>query len=222
MQICPVCEKQMKSGLAWHMKTHSKSTEPPSDTKAPEESAPVSESATTETAPATTEKSTSILGVFTSKGMSQTIPPRPKPEKTDLDDIRAGFSEKELAKMYETLMEALSDWDGAGPEGHLTPLQSKMIAEVTYEPVCKAILSIFGDVQKFRMTIAVGMLLMGPGRAHFKAIGKKMSEAKNKKALPPAPKPQPKPEPKPEAPASNGEVFDPAWAAQIRNAEKEG
>ena len=69
--------------------------------------------------------------------------------------------------------------DGAGDAGVFTPMESKQIAILIYDPIIEAITRYFGgDVNRFKRGIAVLIIMLGKGRVHFTAIRNKKKEQK--------------------------------------------
>jgi hypothetical protein len=102
-------------------------------------------------------------------------------DKPPIDDagIKQAFSPDLLADILRNLSRMISDMDGAGDAGVFTPMESKQIAILIYDPVIQSINKYFGgDVNKFKMGIAVLIIMLGKGRVHFSAIQAKKKAKK--------------------------------------------
>ena len=133
----------------------------------------------------------------------------PQPPPVDTDAIRAAFSVDMLAELLKGVSALISDLDGAGAAGTFSPMEAKQIAYLIYDPIIDTIATKFGgNVGRFKMTIAVAIIVLGKGRVHFNAIRAKRSKPKpppdtveqdNSAPTSTEPDPQPtSPEPEPE------------------------
>ena len=79
-----------------------------------------------------------------------------------------------LADILQTLAEVLSDWDGAGEAGHLTRIEAMSLARLLYDPTVDAVMRRFhGDVSRFKLALALVIILLGKGRVHAQAYERK-------------------------------------------------
>lgn len=188
---CDKCGKTLKnaSGLRLHkMQAHKIGRPTGGDRTVPEASgaeaisegdASIPAVAPTASPPADAPKAPGLLaklGIGTPQNLP-TKPPKPDAPAT-LAEIKADFTVADLAGILTNASEVLSAWDGAGQEGVLSALEAKQMANLLHDAVAKAILRYFGSAEKFKMSLAIGLLLMGKGRVHYKAISAKAKAAK--------------------------------------------
>jgi hypothetical protein len=97
----------------------------------------------------------------------------------DTDAIRQAFTVDMLADLLKGLSATISDWDGAGALGTFSPMEAKQIAYLVYDPIVNTIATKFGgNVGRFKMTVAIAIIVLGKGRIHFNAIRAKRSKPK--------------------------------------------
>lgn len=119
--------------------------------------------------------------------------------------LEGALDEATLADILRTLSEAISDWDGAGPEGALSRMEAATAAHLLYDATLEQVQRRFhGDVSRFKAALAVLVILLGKGRIHARALDRRR---RGIVAPPPAPAPiLPEPvvaEPATEAPAAS-------------------
>ena len=91
--------------------------------------------------------------------------------------IRLALTEPTLASMIRQLSVVISEWDGAGERGHLSAIESAQLAMLLHEPAITAVQRYFGgDVDRFRLALALGILLLGKGRIHLNAVRARVAE----------------------------------------------
>ena len=101
--------------------------------------------------------------------------------------IRLALTEPTLAAMIRQLSVVISEWDGAGERGHLSAIESAQLAMLLHEPAITAVQRYFGgDVDRFRLALALGILLLGKGRIHLNAVRARVSEQQARQVEAPA------------------------------------
>lgn len=92
--------------------------------------------------------------------------------------IADALSEQVLADMLRKLSATLSDWDGAGEAGTLSMIESMQLASLFYDSTLGIIERYFrGNVDRFKLTLGLAILLLGKGRIHLRAIARRRAEA---------------------------------------------
>ena len=87
------------------------------------------------------------------------------------ETIRLALDQPTLAGMIRNLSIVASDWDGAGAAGHLSAIEAGQLAMLLHDPTVVAIERFFGgNVDRFKLALAAGILLLGKGRVHIRAI----------------------------------------------------
>ena len=96
----------------------------------------------------------------------------PSPEPiVSRETIRLALDQPTLAAMIRNLSIVISDWDGAGVQGNLSAIEAGQLAMLLHEPAITAVQRYFGgNVDRFRLALAAGILLLGKGRVHIRAI----------------------------------------------------
>ena len=90
------------------------------------------------------------------------------------ETIKLALDQQTLASMIRQLSVVLSEWDGAGDRGHLSAIESAQLAMLIHEPAISAVQRYFGgNVDRFKLALALGILLLGKGRVHLTAIAAK-------------------------------------------------
>lgn len=93
------------------------------------------------------------------------------------DAVRDAFDVKMLADLVRDFSVTLSDADGAGEAGHLSATQSTMIARLMYDSTVDFVVDRFGgNVGRFKMALAVMVVVLSKGSVHARAIGIKINE----------------------------------------------
>lgn len=104
------------------------------------------------------------------------------------ESIRLALDQPTLAAMIRQLSVVLSEWDGAGERGHLSAIEAGQLAMLLHEPAISAVQRWFGgDVDRFRLALALGILLLGKGRIHLSAINRRIAERRAEQAGEPEP-----------------------------------
>jgi len=117
------------------------------------------------------------------------------------DAIRDALPMATLADLLHAVSVAVSEADGAGEAGYLSPIQCTQVAFLLYDSTIDLVVSRFdGNVGRFKAAMAVTLILVSKGSIHARAIGVKL-DARRRAA--PARVPLPAPETEPE---SNGHV----------------
>ncbi len=97
--------------------------------------------------------------------------PTPDPGAVSRETVRLALDQPTLAEMIRNLSIVISDWDGAGEQGHLSRIEAGQIAMILHEPAVDAVMRYFGgNVNRFRLALAAGIILLGKGRVHLRAI----------------------------------------------------
>src|ERR1035437_7171033 len=93
------------------------------------------------------------------------------------DAVRDAFDVTMLAGLVRDFSVSLSDADGAGQAGHLSATQSMMVARLMYDSTVDFVVDRFGgNVGRFKMALAVMVVVLSKGSVHAKAIGVKINE----------------------------------------------
>lgn len=96
------------------------------------------------------------------------------PTRTSLTDA---FPQQALADIIRQISVSISEMDGAGPAGYLSAIESAQIASLLYDSTLDAILRYFGGkVDRFKVAMAVLIILLAKGRVHAEAITRKSRE----------------------------------------------
>jgi len=89
--------------------------------------------------------------------------------------LSESLSVETLADIIRKLSMVLSEADGAGESGWLSLTESATIATLLYDSTLDVVISRFqGDVGRFKVAIAVLLLVIGKGRVHAQAIGRRL------------------------------------------------
>ncbi len=92
------------------------------------------------------------------------------------EDLAETFTVDMLATIVLDLSKMVSEFDGAGEDGYLSRIQSVQVASLLYDSTLDMIVSRFrGDVGKFKMALAVVVMIAAKGRVHAKAIAAKVT-----------------------------------------------
>lgn len=120
------------------------------------------------------------------------------------DAIRDALPLATLADLLHALSVAVSEADGAGPAGYLSPIQCTQVAVLLYDSTVDLVADRFdGNVGRFKAMMAVVVILASKGTVHARAIRVKLDERRAARYSPPA-------QPAPEAvdPGANGHAPD--------------
>lgn len=105
---------------------------------------------------------------------------RISPEQRQLsvnDAIRDALPVATLADILVALSRSISDMDGAGEAGVLSPIQATQIAVLLYDSTIDLVVTRFnGDVTRFKAGLAVVLVLLSKGTIHARAIRAKVAE----------------------------------------------
>ena len=118
------------------------------------------------------------------------------------DAIRDALPMSTLADLLHAVSVAVSEADGAGEAGYLSPIQCTQVAFLLYDSTIDLVVSRFdGNVGRFKAAMAVTLILVSKGTIHARAIGSKVQARRVASGTR-------VPLPAPEAPAGtdNGEV----------------
>lgn len=108
------------------------------------------------------------------------------------DSIRDALPMQTLADLLHAISVAISEADGAGPAGYLSPIQCTQVAVLLYDSTVDLVASRFdGNVSRFKAGMAVVLILTSKGTVHARAIRQKLDE---RRAVRPLPVPLPAPE----------------------------
>ena len=107
------------------------------------------------------------------------------------DAVRDGLPVNVLADVVRGLSVSLSEIDGAGERGYLSPIQSTQVAVLLHDATIELVVSRFnGDVSRFKAALAVVIILGSKGRVHAAAIADRLGEIRTSRAARPvAPSP---------------------------------
>jgi hypothetical protein len=110
------------------------------------------------------------------------------------DAIRDSLDVTMLADIIRDFSVNLSEADGAGEAGKFSASQSMMIAKLMYDSTIDVIVDRFGgNVGRFKMGLAVLVILLTKGTVHARAIGTKVNAqgfaVRGKLPVPPPPEP---------------------------------
>lgn len=95
----------------------------------------------------------------------------------DRASVADAFTSRMLADVIRQLSVAISEMDGAGPAGELTQIQSAQIASLLYDSTIDLIVARFGgSVGRFKLALAVLIILAAKGRVHAEAIAARIRE----------------------------------------------
>lgn len=95
------------------------------------------------------------------------------------DAIRDAMPLDVFATIIRDLSIAISQADGAGEAGYLSPIQSTQIAVLLYDATVDLVVTRFrGDVTMFKATLAILLILIAKGRVHAAAISTRMREGR--------------------------------------------
>jgi hypothetical protein len=87
------------------------------------------------------------------------------------DAVRDAMPLPMLADLIRTLSVAVSEADGAGEAGYLSPIQSTQVAVLLYDSTVDLVVGRFkGDVSRFKAGLAVIVILASKGGVHGRAI----------------------------------------------------
>lgn len=101
------------------------------------------------------------------------------------DAIKLVLDQQTLAGMIRNLSVVISDWDGAGPAGHLSAIEAGQLAMLVQDPAVTVVQRYFGgNVDRFKLALALGILILGKGRVHARAIAAKRAKPVGPDALP--------------------------------------
>lgn len=93
------------------------------------------------------------------------------------DAVRDALPISTLADMLQALSRSISEMDGAGEAGVLSPIQSVQVASLLYDATVDLVVDRFGgDVTRFKAGLAVLIVLIAKGRVHAVAISARISE----------------------------------------------
>jgi hypothetical protein len=93
------------------------------------------------------------------------------------DAVREAMPLPLLSDLIRTLSIAVSEADGAGEPGYLSPIQSTQVAVLLYDSTVDLVVTRFkGDVSRFKAGLAVVVILAAKGRVHGSAIRARIRE----------------------------------------------
>ena len=93
------------------------------------------------------------------------------------DAVRDALPLPLLADLIRTLSIAVSEADGAGEAGYLSPIQSTQVAVLLYDSTVDLVVTRFkGDVTRFKAGLAVVVILASKGGVHARAIRDRVRE----------------------------------------------
>lgn len=93
------------------------------------------------------------------------------------DAIRDALPLTVMADLIHTISVAVSEADGAGEPGHLSPIQCVQVATLLYDATIDLVVSRFGgNVTRFKASMAVLIILVAKGRVHGAAIRDRLRE----------------------------------------------
>ena len=93
------------------------------------------------------------------------------------DAVRDAFDITMLAGLIRDFSVTLSDADGAGEAGHLSATQSMMVARLMYDSTVDFVVDRFGgNVGRFKMALAVMVVVLSKGSVHARAIALRVNE----------------------------------------------
>ncbi len=93
------------------------------------------------------------------------------------DSIRDALPMQTLADLLHSLSIAVSEADGAGPAGYLSPIQCTQVAVLLYDSTIDLVADRFnGNVSRFKAAMAVVVILASKGTVHARAIKIKLAE----------------------------------------------
>jgi hypothetical protein len=119
---------------------------------------------------------------------------RVSPEQTAAsvsEVVRDSLQVATLADIVKAFSVAVSELDGAGEAGYLSPIQATQLANLLHEPTVEFVVRRFGgDVNKFKAGLAVLLILVSKGAVHARAVQRKVAGRR----APIAPPVQPAPE----------------------------
>lgn len=91
--------------------------------------------------------------------------------------IRLVLDQGTLAGMIRNLSVVISEWDGAGERGHLSAIEAGQLAMLLHDPAISIVQRYFGgNVDRFKLALALGILLLGKGRIHLTAVSDRLRE----------------------------------------------
>jgi len=112
----------------------------------------------------------SVGPVPTIDGSPAIIPPV-TPAPITREAIKLALDQPMLAEMIRNLSVVISDWDGAGEAGQFSRIEAGQLAMLLHDPTIDAVQRFFGgNVNRFRLALAAGIILLGKGRIHARAI----------------------------------------------------
>jgi hypothetical protein len=105
--------------------------------------------------------------------------------------IRDALPMSTLADLLHAVSVAVSEADGAGEAGYLSPIQCTQVAFLLYDSTIDLVVSRFdGNVGRFKAAMAVTLILVSKGTIHARAIGAKVSARRLSVSRPPLPAPE--------------------------------
>ena len=110
-------------------------------------------------------------------------PPLVIPGETRAASVRESVASALTLEVFSdiivSLSRALSDADGAGEAGVLSPIQARQVAMLAYDSTLDLIVVRFrGDVNRFKLGLAAVIIVASKGMVHARAIAGKVSEAR--------------------------------------------
>jgi hypothetical protein len=97
--------------------------------------------------------------------------------------LRTALTVEVLADILRHASVAISELDGAGTAGEFSRTEAAQIAWLVYEPTLGVIERYFGgNVDRFKLFLAVTIIVLAKGRIHARAIGRKLAERKAQKS----------------------------------------
>lgn len=93
------------------------------------------------------------------------------------DAVRDALPIATVADLLIGLSRAISDLDGAGEAGVLSPIQATQVASLLYDSTVDLVISRFGgDVTRFKAGLAITIILISKGKIHAQAVGARIAE----------------------------------------------
>lgn len=185
---CRSCGEVFGSAAAvrWHRardhRRDVRESSTPADSPAPAVS-PDSPQASPEGSPRRIEELTQPSADVTTSETRQIRPPRPQVRQRAIrfdhhatgpataEAVREALPLDTLAGLVRTLSISLSEADGAGPSGYLSEVQATQIAYLLHDATVEFVARRFrGQVDRFKVLLAVIIIIAAKGPVHVRAI----------------------------------------------------
>jgi hypothetical protein len=93
------------------------------------------------------------------------------------DAVRDALPIPLLADLIRTISVSVSELDGAGEAGYLSPIQCTQVAVLMHDATIDFVVGRFGgDVTRFKAALAVMVILLSKGTIHARAVRGKLSQ----------------------------------------------